>query len=64
MLLHQDELHWRQRSREIWLKAGDRNTKYFHQRAKQRRGKNTIKGILDSQGNWCEDENGIGDIAV
>jgi hypothetical protein len=64
MLLHQDELHWRQRSRETWLEAGDRNTKYFHQRAKQRRDKNTIKGILDSQGIWCEDENGMGDIAV
>jgi hypothetical protein len=64
MLLHQDEIHWRQRSREIWLEAGDRNTKYFHQKAKQRRGKNTIRGILDSNGRWCEDEDGMGEIAV
>ena len=64
MLLHQDEVHWRQRSREIWLEAGDRNTKYFHQKAKQRRGKNTIRGILDSNGRWCEDEAGMGEIAV
>uniref|UniRef100_A0A2N9FNQ8 Reverse transcriptase domain-containing protein n=1 Tax=Fagus sylvatica TaxID=28930 RepID=A0A2N9FNQ8_FAGSY len=60
----QDELHWRQRSRETWLEAGDRNTKYFHQKAKQRRGKNTIRGILDSNGRWCEDEDGMGEIAV
>ncbi|GMY18517.1 hypothetical protein FCV25MIE_13756 [Fagus crenata] len=32
--------------------------------SRKRRGKNTIRGILDSNGHWCEDENGIGEIAV
>ena len=64
LLLHQDELHWQQRSHEVWLAAGDKNTKFFHQRVKQRKGKNTMKGILDSNGTSCDNEGQMGDIAI
>ncbi|GMY35564.1 hypothetical protein FCV25MIE_30806 [Fagus crenata] len=64
LLLHQDELHWRQRSREIWLAAGDKNTRYFHQKAKQRKGKNMVKGLLDSNGVWCEEETRVSAMVV
>lgn len=32
--------------------GGDKNTKFFHQRASQRRRKNNIKGLLDRNGVW------------
>ncbi|KAM2705849.1 hypothetical protein EV1_035008 [Malus domestica] len=33
-LLGQEEKYWRQRSRVLWIKAGGRNTQFFHQRAR------------------------------
>ncbi|RVX02717.1 LINE-1 reverse transcriptase-like [Vitis vinifera] len=40
-----EETHWRQLSREIWLREGDRNTGYFHHMANANRRNNYLDRI-------------------
>ena len=40
-----EEAHWRQASRELWLKEGDRNTGYFHRMASAHRRANYMDRI-------------------
>eukprot|EP00253_Pinus_taeda_P015506 PITA_15506 len=49
ILLDKEE-EWRQKSRAIWLKAGDENTKFFHNYAKGRKSVNTIWKLKDQNG--------------
>lgn len=49
-ILHVQEVTWKLKSRALWLKEGDRNTKFFHGYENHRRQVNTIWGIKDSNG--------------
>jgi len=49
-LLEVEDLKWRQRAKEDWLKYGDRNTKYFHACASQKNRRNLIREIADLRG--------------
>ena len=40
-----EEMHWRQKFREIWLREGDRNTGYFHCMANSHFRKNALVRI-------------------
>ena len=56
-LCSREEMYWRQKSRELWLQDGDRNTKFFHNSAKQKRTSNTIFHTKDASGNLLTNEN-------
>ncbi|KAK9689068.1 hypothetical protein RND81_09G033200 [Saponaria officinalis] len=64
ILLKQEETFWRQRSRALWLKDGDKNTKYFHRKAGQRKQNNHIAKLIDENGNLCEGSAAIERTAV
>ena len=51
-ILHQHEIFWRKWSHSIWLLVGDKNTKFFNQRASQCWCKNHISGVFDNEGVW------------
>lgn len=55
---------WKQRSRNFWLTDGDRNTSFFHTKATNRKQRNIIHGICDSDGNWQEDDQQVENIIV
>ncbi|WMV40394.1 hypothetical protein MTR67_033779 [Solanum verrucosum] len=49
-LIKNEEIYWRQRSRSIWLKEGDKNTKFFQEIANAHKRYNNIDQLL-VQGN-------------
>ena len=62
--LRKQEIYWAQRSRVNWINHGDKNSKFFHLKASQRRQKNFIPRIMDPQGRWVEDMEDVAGVAV
>ena len=49
ILLDRESTMWAQRSRLLWARQGDRNTKYFHSHATKRYRTNKVEGIKDEE---------------
>ena len=45
-------MKWRQKSRDLWLREGDRNSKKFHLSTPIRCRRNFISEIRDNNGHW------------
>lgn len=56
-VLKQEEILWYQKSREKWVRLGDRNTHFFHTQTVVRRKRNKVQGLYLSNGNWCIEDN-------
>ncbi|XP_019198078.1 PREDICTED: uncharacterized protein LOC109191859 [Ipomoea nil] len=53
-IMKAEELFWKQRSKQLWLKHGDANTKFFHKSATARRKQNFLSHLKDQNGVWAE----------
>lgn len=62
-LWQQEELYWGMRSRINWLKWGVKNTKFFHATTIQRRIRNRITMLKNSEGRWMRSEKAIKEMA-
>jgi len=60
-LLRLEEEDWHLKSRAIWIRGGDRNTKIFHKFVESRRRTNTIWDIIDMNWNQQSSQDEIGD---
>lgn len=64
MAFRDEELYWKQKSRANWLREGDRNTKFFHAKTKQRRARNRLTKLKNPRGGWEESEKDIERVAA
>ncbi|XP_071676896.1 uncharacterized protein [Lolium perenne] len=62
-VLQREEIMWRQRSRIQWLAEGDKNTRFFHLRASQRKKKNRIAALARADGTPTSNEKEMGALA-
>eukprot|EP00253_Pinus_taeda_P022511 PITA_22511 len=63
-ILEQEEAFWRLKSRAIWLKEGNKNTKFFHRFASSRCEKKSIWKISDGKGGFLYSQQDISNEAV
>ena len=57
--LYRSEVLWRQKSRELWLKEGDKNSRFFHLSTIVCRRRNTIEAVKNNAGDWVIEPNEI-----
>ncbi|XP_060957652.1 uncharacterized protein LOC133029176 [Cannabis sativa] len=63
-LLAQQEIYWKQRSKQFWLHNGDKNTKYFHASASARKRNNQIRQLQNNAGEWTDWTTGLDQVIV
>ena len=62
LILQQEEELWAMKSRTNWIILGERNTSYFHISAFNRRSKNRITCVQNSEGVWCHNSEEVKEI--
>ncbi|KAF7133357.1 hypothetical protein RHSIM_Rhsim09G0070000 [Rhododendron simsii] len=61
-LWQKNSMYWHQRFRVKWLQMGDRNSHFFHLSTIQRRQRNQIMKLKDSNGDWKTEHKEVADV--
>jgi hypothetical protein len=64
VIVKQEDVYWQHQAHTKWLTLGDKNTKFFHMSALQRRRKNKIAALQDNNGQWIYEENALQNLMV
>ncbi|KAL8125864.1 hypothetical protein AgCh_013243 [Apium graveolens] len=63
-LLERQEVYWKQRAKQFWLKEGDQNTRFFHSFASGKKKNNQIARLKDKHGIWVDSVQGVQEIVT
>lgn len=58
-MLAQEEDHWKQIAKLLWLQEGDANTRFFHAHANARKMRNKISRLTDENGSIVSEQSDI-----
>ncbi|XP_059068683.1 uncharacterized protein LOC131859144 [Cryptomeria japonica] len=63
-ILLREEMFWQDKSKELWIDAGDSNSKFFHASLKAKRNKNRINQLKDVSGKMVGKAKELENLAV
>lgn len=60
----EQEIFWRKICKQLWLREGDSNSKYFHNATKVRRKVNNISSLYNNEGRLVDWNNGLKEFMI
>ncbi|KAK4406739.1 hypothetical protein Sango_0680400 [Sesamum angolense] len=58
-LILQEEVFWKQRSKDLWLRDGDWKSSFFHAKASHRHQTNVTRRLWQADGSWTDSVEGM-----
>ncbi|KAK3198999.1 hypothetical protein Dsin_022414 [Dipteronia sinensis] len=63
-LLACEEVYWKQMACVELFNEGNRNTRFFHMKASERKARNRIQGLFDNSGMWRSESKDLANVVI